>query len=338
MTWSLVLKILRAPSSESANNQNDNLTHYAYWKREALLYQSGLFTDLTDGLAAPRCYGVSEPPGGGMWLWLEEITDQYGATWPLDRYHLAARHFGRLNGAYLTGRSLPSAPWLSRGHDRQFVADFTSLITSVLEAFQQASIWAHPALRRAFPVPNLDPFLRFWDDRARFTNALDHLPQTFCHYDAMRPNLFARHGMDGQEQTVAIDWAHTGIAGVGVELAEMVVGSLLFLQVTANDTAQLDRQAFTGYLEGLRDAGWHGDPQMARFGYLTSSLLRLGPLGLVLLHRALDEGNVAQTEGIWGRPIADIVEHWAGVVAFILSLVEEAQGLLDRLEQGGALA
>jgi len=337
ITWSVVLKILQAPTSELDSSQDPDLTHYAYWKREALLYQSGLLADLPEGLSAPRCYGVSES-STAIWLWLEELTDQYGEIWPLERYRLAAQHVGRLSGTYLTSRALPAAPWLSRGHDRRFVADISGAIAAIFEVFQQDSVWEHPILRRVFPVPAFDPFLRFWANHTRFLDALDRLPQTFCHYDVMRPNLFARRRMHGQDETVAIDWAHSGIAGVGVELAELVVGSLLFLHGAANDAAMLDRLAFAGYVDGLHDAGWHGDPQVARFGHLTSALVRLGVLGLWLLSHALDERNAAETEATWNRPIGDLVEHWARVVGFIFSLVDETQGLLERLEQGGSQA
>ena len=61
------------------------------------------------------------------------------------------------------------------------------------------------------------------------------------------------------------------------------------------------------------------------------------PLGLLFLHGALSGDSVAQTEAFWGWPIAELVEHWAGVVAFILNLVDEVRELLDRLEQDGVL-
>jgi hypothetical protein len=58
---------------------------------------------------------------------------------------------------------------------------------------------------------------------------------------------------------------------------------------------------------------------------------------LLFLHSALNGDSGAQTEAFWGRPIAELVEHWAGVVAFILNRVDEVRELLDKLEQDGVL-
>lgn len=45
-----------------------------------LAYQSGLLDDLPDGLIAARCVGITEPEAGTVCLWLEEVTDPFGAA------------------------------------------------------------------------------------------------------------------------------------------------------------------------------------------------------------------------------------------------------------------
>ena len=102
--WSLVLKVLGPAAGP------DDPTHMGYWKREMLLYSSGLLDDLPAGLRAPRCYGCDEPVDGVVWLWLEHVREDGERAWPLARWALAARHLGRFNGAYLAGRPLPRAP------------------------------------------------------------------------------------------------------------------------------------------------------------------------------------------------------------------------------------
>jgi len=117
-TWSLIFKATGAPAT---GNQAPSALDY--WQREALVYRAGLLDDLRAGLVAPRCFAVVEQPGEGVWIWLEDIVpaedaplDEEGyAVWPFARYGLAARHLGQFNGAYLTGRPLPAAPWLSSG-------------------------------------------------------------------------------------------------------------------------------------------------------------------------------------------------------------------------------
>ena len=62
--WSMILKAFAGtPEAEDGD-----ITHYAYWKREVLAYQSDLLTDLPAALAAPRCYAVVEFPGNQYWV------------------------------------------------------------------------------------------------------------------------------------------------------------------------------------------------------------------------------------------------------------------------------
>jgi hypothetical protein len=112
--WSLVLKILRDPTHSPASGgaAPDG------WDREVHAYRSGLLDDLPAELAAPRCYAIEERPGA-VWLWLEDVADEAGARWPIARFALAARHFGRLNGMYMTERSLPDAPCSCGGCSRR---------------------------------------------------------------------------------------------------------------------------------------------------------------------------------------------------------------------------
>jgi hypothetical protein len=98
--WSVILKVIQSPANLGQQNmgEGDDPTHWNYWKRELLLYQSSLHRNLPDGLAAPRCFLAEELPGERAWLWLEDIPDTFEGAWPLERYALAARHLGRLNG------------------------------------------------------------------------------------------------------------------------------------------------------------------------------------------------------------------------------------------------
>jgi hypothetical protein len=76
-----------------------------------LVYQSGLFDNLPDGFAAPRCYQVDDLPHEGR-IWMEDVREDVGAIWPLEQYGHAARHYGRFNGIYLTKEAVPTWPWL----------------------------------------------------------------------------------------------------------------------------------------------------------------------------------------------------------------------------------
>ena len=101
--WSLVLKVLGPAAGP------DDPTHIDYWKRELLLYSSGLLDDLPAGLCAPRCYGCDEPMDGVVWLWLEHVRGGQGPG-------VAARARWGARGATLG--AIQTAPTLSGGRFR----------------------------------------------------------------------------------------------------------------------------------------------------------------------------------------------------------------------------
>ena len=107
--WSAYVKIVRVPPPEAAHVHDP--ADDAYWRREIDAYESGVLGQLPDGMAAPRCFAVVRR----VWahLWLEDVQDD-GEPWSVERYGLAGCLFGRFNGQYLSGRPLPTEPWLSR--------------------------------------------------------------------------------------------------------------------------------------------------------------------------------------------------------------------------------
>ncbi|MGH8245782.1 MAG: phosphotransferase, partial [Gammaproteobacteria bacterium] len=260
--WSLILKIICPPVGQ------DDPEDWNYLKRDTLAYQSGLLEDLPGGIVAPRCFGIMEQASDEFWIWLEEITDDVGPAWPPARYGLAAEHLGRFNGAYLTGRPLPAWSWLSRRWLRVLVAQ-------AAPAFAQLPhLLDRPLFRRLYPPDVAEGILRLWADRETLLDALDRLPQTFCHRDAFRRNLFSRRGPDGHEQTVAIDWVFTGTGAVGEEIVSLVIATLGFREVEFGRAQELEAIVFDGYLRGLRDAGWRGDAGLVRLGYTVAAPLR----------------------------------------------------------------
>ena len=162
-------------------------------------------------------------------------------------------------------------------------------------------------------------------------DAFDRLPQTLCHHDAFRRNLFVRHSADGRDQTVAVDWAFVGTGTIGEEIVTLVQTSLFFLEVDLAKAPELDEIVFEGYLEGLRDAGWRGDPRMVRFGYTAASALR-GVSGMgAAIPFLLDESRYGRMERELGRPIEEMMNFFAETVRLMLNLADEARELLGSL-------
>ena len=309
VAWSLVLKVVGRERTSG--------------RREAQANASGLLHDLPGGLAAARCYGV-EAHEDTFRIWQEEVVDEVGQPWPLDRYSLAARHLGQFNGAYLVGRSLPTGPWVLREWMRSEVAE-----EEALDVARPPCLPDHPLSRRAFPDRSVDDLLRFWADRELFLAALDRLPKTFGHLDAAPSNVFARRGQSGRLQTVAIDWSYAGIAEIGHDIAPLVFYSFLDDRMDVAQAEALDERVFAGYVSGLQAAGWRGDPKAARFGYAASLALRYG---LSCLRRplmyGLDKSGQTWVDQVRGRPIGEVLDRFAAVHRFVLERADEARELL----------
>jgi hypothetical protein len=317
--WSLILKTL-CPAEDNAD-----VSAWNYYKREADAYQSRWLDDLPGGLAAPRSFGVVEHPDGTCWIWLEDVGDEIGSHWPLEHYGLVAYHAGQLNGAYLVERSLPSWPWLSSDWLRGYIALSAPAIPLIRNSL------GHPLVRRAWPGDASARLFRLWEERDLFLDALDRLPQTLCHLDLFRRNLFARKTADGDDQTVVIDWAFAGRGAIGEELVPLILASVAFNEIDLTQAQALEDVVFEGYLEGLHDAGWRGDPRQVRLGYTAATLrFRFAELNRAM-DMAFDESQHPFMEQVFGRSMEEIEDHWAQVGSLVDSLTDEARELMDVL-------
>lgn len=318
--WSAVLKVIRHPDGA---DRYDEPAGSNYWQREAFVYQSGLVADLPGGLCAPRCYGVAPGPDGAALIWLEDVPDRYGERWPLAAYGVAARHLGQFNGAYVTSRPLPDYPWLA---DKPLRAWPNAQARAAALAAQPA-IWRRPLLRRAFPTPVAERLLRFWHERERFVSALARLPQTLCHFDAGHHNLLPEPSGDGYDRTVAIDWEFAGFAAVGEEIGLLVATPFIRHALNAKHVKDVQEQVFAGYLDGLQDAGWHGDPRAVRLAFAADAPLRSLFLA-ASLREVADEARQEREARRWGCPYEELLSERAALTYALLNLADEARDLI----------
>ena len=271
----------RADRDDFANiglDQREILRDALRWDREADAYGSGLLETLPRGLVAPRCFAIDNREASA-WLWLEDITEGMLA-WDVKRYALAARHLGRFNGEYLTGRPIPEFPWLSRAWLQNWVRYFT---TSSGPLLADDRVWARPPTADLFPETLRADLRRLLAESDRWWRALDRLPLVFSHLDAFRANLLSRAGPHGVE-TVAVDWAVAGIAPLGAEVAQLVIASLFYHGDPADPT-ELASQCLDGYGQGLSDAGYRVSESDLQRAYVINAVARwgliIGPLGRV---------------------------------------------------------
>jgi len=181
----------------------------------------------------------------------------------------------------------------------------------------------HPLVRRRFPPDVVDLLEHRWADQVKHLDVIDRLPATFCHGDAFRRNLFARATADGHCQTIAIDWAVVGIGWIGQDIKILIGNDMALRNVSPADARERDRMAFAGYLDGLRDAGWQGDPRDVRLGQILTVVGGPRAAGMVL-ELYLDESQHAWFEQSLGSTVTELADwgakltrhppqdHWLG--------------------------
>ena len=317
VSWSLVLKVLRS-TGEAADP-----THPNYWKREVLAYQSGLLAALPSGVTAPRYFGVTEYDDG-VWLWLEEIRDGWVPRWTLDSYSRAAYLLGQFNGGCVRDVTLLAAPWWSGSRlDGRWIAQFPAGLAESL-----GRVLDHPLVRQVCVGATAARLFQLLADRAALIAALARLPQSFCHHDAWYRNLVLRSNPAGHEQAVLIDWADAGSGALGQELAAFIWAPVTYFDVDIDALHDLETLAWSQYLDGLRDGGWRGEPDVVRLGYTADVALR-GVFSAWFCGTCLpDEQHSQWLATALGHPIEEIIQVQARLLPFLLDRADEARRLM----------
>jgi len=326
--WSVIVKVVGGSNpigDPSGTNQIPSA--WNYWKREILAYRSGILAELRGNLVAPRCYAITEQPDDEWRIWLEDVQETT-TTWTFERHGIAARHLGQFNGSYLAGHVLPpEQPWMYRGRAR----DWITFAAPLLERFRTYA--GSDSGRRWLTEQSVERVERLMANHQSLVALLDRLPVCLCHHDAFRSNMLARDGVNGEAQTVAVDWSMIGYGGIGEEIGNTTACGLARLDVAGEQAREMDQITFESYLDGLRDAGWQGDVRLARFGYTTSASLGTGAAWMPIIGAAVlsrDDGYRSM-EATTGHPLDDILEQWATIHRFLLDLGDEAFRLADEL-------
>ena len=186
-----VVKRLCAPGPEDPAELRDP-RHHGYWKRAALVAQSGVVED-TPGVRATSLTSVEEDDDG-ITLTAEWVEDSANSGL------FDARALGRFAGADLGDRS-----WLARGQLRERV-----------RLVERRGGWRVLARTTVADVAD-----HLWERRGALLDLLDALPQVPVHGDATCANLVGRT----YDDVLAIDWATLGTGPVGSDLALLSLGT-----------------------------------------------------------------------------------------------------------------
>jgi hypothetical protein len=309
--WTIVLKGWGASPASSRPDAWD-------WPmREGRVYASTLLERLPDGLSAPHCFDHIERSDGSEWIWLERNGPADGRPWPLARYAEAARRMGRFNGSWLAGGALPDDPWLSR----DWLVHWAERVAPEIRLIDRAE--AHPLVARAFPPDVRQGYWRIWHERSDLYAALDGLTKTVCHLDAFPRNIFLRDD-DPAGEMVLIDWSYTGLGVIGEEMAPLIAASLYFGELSADQASSLEAVVLDAYMSGLRDSGWHGDPELVRLGYLIALVLRYGVGCVPQMVRVLSS-EAQPVSSLSGNtpPLELLAEHFGILDAWLVERGDE---------------
>jgi hypothetical protein len=311
--WSVVLKALQSHTPEP------DPSDAWHWKREYWAMESGLLDGLPGPLAPPRCYGVEAQPDGA-WIWMEHILDRSPRRWGADEFVFAAEQLGRTTGAWLSSGAKLDYPWLSRG-----------LAHTWSEGFGPSDeVWANEYVNRAWSSSMRARLMAVWAERARLNAVLEHLPQTFAHFDSQRRNLMIRARADGEDELVAVDWAWCGIGPVGADAAILIGNSMILFEADPKVGAQLDEAVFTAYVAGLRATGWTGNTDEVRLAYAATNALFCGVTAPNFLSMLTHPEQAAWAQDNFGQDASGCAEHCVQMGTFGIELGEEALRLMNR--------
>jgi len=254
---------------------SEDLRHWNYWRREALVYASGLPERL--GLAAPHLLEMVESPEGDVELRLEHLEGRHAGALTVEDLEAAAEVLGRAQGR----PGLPDEPWLSRGFLRAYSG--SRPVDWALMDDDQA--WSLPLVREHFDASLRGALLRLHGSRERLLAVMEELPRTVCHLDVWPKNLIREPG----GAIRFLDWAFAGDGALGEDIGNLIPDSVFDLLLHRDLLDELDARLTSAYLKGLRESGWNGDARLVRLGICASAVKYDWLTAFCLEHARADE-------------------------------------------------
>lgn len=314
--WSLVVKVNRRPPG-------DGKTDEAAWRREELSYTSGILRP-RGGFAMARCLAVTRLSAEETWLWLEDVRDEGGALWSLNRHTAAARHLGLLNGTHrvVPGRALD---WLFGGWLEQLTPLGNDEASAGLRR-PEVEVWDHPLV---FPEPVLAQLERLSEAAPHLHRELSAVPHALCHLDPGQFNLCSRTRADGTRETVFLDWQTLSLGALGADLAMMNALNLCRLYVRSEEAESYSDATLAAYLGGLREAGLNASLAEVCRAYTVLAALRAGAIIRVLVHALVADEAKQTWPSAWGTRLGlgrnEALQAWGRNMRFLLFLHEPPQ-------------
>jgi len=259
----LIRKELRRPDPSLINGTPEpwaastNLEHWNYWRREADAYLS---EPLREGLQAA---GLDMPNADveetdtGVVLCLEDVAGIPGTEFSLDDHTALAAALGRRQA-----QGPLREPWASR----RFLREYSNSKPARYELVEDDAAWQQPLIVNCWPAALRDGWRRLLANRETLLTIAESLPRTRSHLDVWVSNEIRRP----PGPVVLLDWAFAGDGAIGEDLGNHIPDAVFDLFWPAGRLAELDKTCFGAYLQGLHEAGWHGDERRVRLGVVAS--------------------------------------------------------------------
>ena len=223
------------------------------WRYEADLYADGLPGVLPDGMRLPEVWAIEALPDERLLLVLEDVRCDL-TRWDPDRFRLAARLLGRLSARLTRSDALPaSASRVPGVVTRRFYTGRVEVIA--LPALADPAVWTHPLLKGAIPLR--DDLLELGRRTPEMLEHLEGLPQVLVHGDASPQNLLVDAAPP--HDLVVIDWMLGGLAAVGDDLGQLLVGLAHAGLWPVDELPAIRTVILDAYRQGLASEGFHVD-------------------------------------------------------------------------------
>ncbi|WP_203589753.1 hypothetical protein [Streptomyces sp. SID13031] len=209
------------------------------------------------GLVLP---GVEvEEIAGGAVLYLEDIVGRAGTEFTLEDHAALARACGRWQA-----RPAVVRPWTSVG----FLRDYSTTREVPWELLDDDAAWRQPLVADNWPAGLRDGWQRLVAHRDELLTIVEQSPRAGCHLDLWVCNAIRRP--DGE--IALLDWAFCGDGALGEDLGNYIPDAVFDLFWPAERLPELAETCVSSYLEGLREGGWRGDPDVVRRAVMASAV------------------------------------------------------------------
>ena len=183
-------------------------THWNFWLREIVFFESPLAERIPASLDYPRYLGQTELPDGTCLFWNGDLGDLGMSVWTWDECLHAAELVAELNSIDMSDAA--DYPWLNRTQPEGWLELSAEFFMPAYEKFLEV-VETEPEA-----VSGYETYGHWLPKRVEINAIIHSHRQVFAHGDFNLNNLVPSKGDRG---LIALDWQLCGMASVGSEVS-----------------------------------------------------------------------------------------------------------------------